>query len=312
MIQAHEYVDYVMNAVGRGYVYGASGQICSLKFRQQCAEANPSQKTNILGICEKWDGKRVWDCSGIMRGAWRSLLYYRSGYTTFIYRQWCTRKGEIETMPDQAGTFVFRGTEDKFQHIGTYVGNGMVVDARGSKEGVLYKPFDAYPWTHWAQADEIDFRNDVEPGEQQPVLWLGTVKTRTGNGISLWTSSQKTLKVRDVPESAEVDVLDEPDGRGFAHCRYGGKVGYADLQYVIPADGEAPATETSWATVFGVNIGLNLRSDPSYKQNTIVLLPNDALVEVFETKGGFSRIRYGGNAGWATSSYLKPEGARGV
>lgn len=296
-------MNYVLDAVGRGYVYGASGQICSLKFRQQCSQANPSQKTNILGICEKWDGKRVWDCSGIMRGAWRSLLYYRSGYTTSIYRQWCGRKGTMETFPGAAGTFVLRGTEDRFLHIGTYVGKGMVVDARGSREGVLYQPMDAYPWTHWAQADEIDFANAVE-ADPQPALWTGAVRTRTGHGISLWTSNEKRVKLRDIPEGAGVDVLVEPDDKGFAHCRYQGTIGCADLQYVVPADGEAPAAETAWARVARVNIGLNLRSDPSYAKNTVLLIPEGALVEVFETRGDFSKLRYESVVGYATSAYL--------
>ena len=304
MIPARDFVNYVFNCVGGGYVYGSSGQLCSLKFRQQCAQANPSQKTNILGTCEKWDGKHVWDCSGIMRGAWRELLYYRSGYTTSIYHQWCARKGPVETMPNQAGTFVLRGAEDRFLHIGTYVGNGMVVDARGSKEGVLLKPFDSYPWTHWAQADEIDFTNSAAGVDEQPALWVGIVKTKTGNGISLWTSNAKTLKVKAVPEGASVDVLGEPDEKGFAKCRYLEKIAFADLQYILPGDGEAPEKETSLARVVQVSIGLNLRTEPVKANNTILLLPPDALVEVFDTRGTFSKIRYESVVGWATTSYL--------
>ena len=306
MIPARDYVNYVMDAVGKGYVYGSSGQICTPQFRQDCAKANPSQKTNILTTAAKWDGIRVWDCSGIMRGAWRTLLKYRSGFTTKIFDEWCTRKGRIENMPDMPGTFVFTGELGDFPHIGTYVGNNKVVDARGTAYGVLYRDIDNVEWTYWAQADDIDFLNITPSIDDQPALWSGIVKTRTGHGISLWSKNDKTVKLADVPEGATVEVLEDADEKGFAKCRHQHKMGKADMQYVFPKDGEEAPFETTRAMVFGVNIGLNLRTDPSYKQNTIVLLPNDAVVEVFETKKEFSRVRYENNVGWVTSSYLRP------
>lgn len=311
MIRAIDLCNYARNAVGGGYVFGSSGQRCSLSLRESCAAANPSQRENILGICAKWDGKYVWDCSGLFRGAWRALMAYRSGGATTIYRTWCTQKGAIDTMPDEAGVLVFRGTESVKEHVGLYVGDGMVVDARGSSKGVLFAALGAYAWTHWAKADDVDYANSGEPPVELPALWSGTIKTRTGGGVSLWLSSEKKYAVAKVPDGALVDVLGDPDGKGFAQARYNGHAGVVDLQYVVPDDGEEPAQETYLATVVDVNTGLNLRTSPENKQNTILLIPPGKTVEVYPTmrSGAYAYVVYAGRAGYATEAKLRKQAA---
>ena len=310
MIRSADLVQYALKAVGGGYIYGSRGQLCTRKLREDCAKANPSQAHNILVVGEKWDGKYVWDCSGIMRGAWRALLYPRSGYTTIIYQDWCSRKGTIDTMPDEPGTFVCRGTPDDIHHIGVYVGNGMVVDARGTKEGVLYGTLESYKagWTHWCQADDVVF-GDIPAVivDERQALWTGTVKTRTGGGISLWTDSGKRAAVCNVPDGVALDVLDDADAKGFALCRYGTHTGMADMQYVFPADGEEDQGVIYRAQLVGVNIGMNLRSAPAKVENTILLIPPNAVVEVFAgaEEKGFAKVRHEGITGYCTASYLR-------
>ena len=36
------------------------------------------------------------------------------------------------------------------QHTGIYLGDGYVMDARGSASGVVYSKLSSYGWTHWA------------------------------------------------------------------------------------------------------------------------------------------------------------------
>ena len=307
-INANALCAYARAAVGGGYVYGSSGQVCSLKLRESCAAANPSQKENILGLCAKWDGKRVWDCSGIFRGAWQALWQYRSGGATTIYNAWCTGpKGTIETMPDMPGVAVFRDKGGTKEHIGLYVGDGMVVDARGSSKGVLIGTVVSYStWTHWAMLDDVDYENTLPSVEDIPALWTGYVKTKTGNGISLWETNAKKKNVIKIPDRAQVDVLGDLDGLGFAQARYSGHTGVADLQYVIPMDAEVPAQESYPATVVGVKIGLNLRTAPQLTANTLLLIPDGKTVEVFPTQqnGSFAYVLYEGRSGYCTASYL--------
>ena len=171
-INARDLCRYGLDAVGGGYVFGSSGQISTPAFRQSCAAANPSQKESILGPAAKWDGRRVWDCSGIFRGAWRALWQYKSGGATTIYNTWCSIKGLIGTKPDLPGIAVFRDVNGTKQHMGLYLGDGMVVDARSTARGVLLGTLASYPsgWTHWAILDDVDYENKVPSPEDIPAL----------------------------------------------------------------------------------------------------------------------------------------------
>lgn len=310
-IRADDLCQYALLAVGGGYCYGASGEVCNPDRREQWAQRNPSQAGNLLGICAKWDGKRVWDCSGLFRGVWRALWNYRSGGATTIWNTWCTgAKGSIATMPDRPGLAVFvqsLASPSTYAHIGLYVGDGMVVDAGGSRTGVLHRKLSAHPWTHWADLDDVDAFNTGTPPEQAPALWSGRVGTRTGGGISLWTDGTKTMAVARVPEGALVDVLGAADAQGFAQTRYGRAEGLCDLRYVYPVDGEAVTPSSYPATVVDVHTGLNLRSSPENTDNTLLLIPPGRTVEVFPERasGPYAYVRYAGKAGYCTAGKLR-------
>ena len=232
-IKANDLVQYAIGAVGGGYCWGADGQVCSPAVRQELANrtSNAATKNNLMTVCAKWDGKKIWDCSGLFRGAWRALLKYRSGGATGIYSKWCTEKGTIDSMPDEPGIAVFRGDSITKEHIGLYIGNGEVVDARSSSKGVVRGTMESYGrWTHWGRLD------DVEYGEQGETIvpeakWIGSVKTSTGNGISLWRDVNKTFRLTAIPEKASVSVYTDARA-GMVLAGYEGQTGYVDAKYL--------------------------------------------------------------------------------
>lgn len=308
-IRADDLCAYALAAVGGGYCYGSSGEICSLSRRQQWAEWNPSQAENLLTICAKWDGKRVWDCSGLFRGAWRALWQYRSGGATTIFNTWCSEKGVIGRMPNKEGILLFRGDDRTKQHIGLYMGDGTVVDARGSRQGVLHTTFqEGYTWTHWGLAEDVDYGGVLPHPEEVPALWTGYVKTQTGKGISLWPKPTNSGgAVVKIPESVAVDIMgDTPDG-GYIEARYGRKTGYVNLTYIVPPDAEEPVFDTYRATVVDVKTGLNLRTSPDMGTNTILLIPPGKSVDVYPemASGVFAYVMYQGRAGYCTAARLR-------
>lgn len=238
-IKSGALVDYAIAAVGGGYCWGADGQTCTPAFRQELAArtSNSAAKENLLTVCAKWDGRKVWDCSGLFRGAWRALLKYRSGGATGIYNNWCSEKGTIATMPDEPGIAVFRGDSRTKEHIGLYIGGGEVIDARSSKQGVVRGTLASYGrWTHWGRLADVEYAGTEEDLTILDVKWRGTVKTKTGNGINLWDTPLKTVSVQRVPEGETVAVLDDAHG-GLLLASYGGRLGYADVGYLVPEDG---------------------------------------------------------------------------
>lgn len=240
-IKSGALVDYAIAAVGGGYCWGADGQTCTPAFRQELAArtSNSAAKENLLTVCAKWDGRKVWDCSGLFRGAWRALLKYRSGGATGIYNNWCSEKGTIATMPDEPGIAVFRGDSRTKEHIGLYIGGGEVIDARSSKQGVVRGTLASYGrWTHWGRLSDVEYAGTEEDLTILDVKWRGTVKTKTGNGINLWDTPLKTVSVQRVPEGETVAVLDNAR-EGLLLASYGGRLGYADVGYLVPEGGAA-------------------------------------------------------------------------
>ena len=127
------------------------------------------------------------------------------------------------------------------EHVGLYIGNGEVIDARGSAKGVVRGTLESYGrWTHWGRLEDVDYSEGET--EEKPtvtdVKWRATVKTKTGNGINLWDTPLKSASVQRVPEGAAVDVLYEA-GNGFVLAFYNGVLGYADAGYLIRESGSA-------------------------------------------------------------------------
>ena len=64
MIRAADLVRYAKDCLvpgGKqgGYIFGAKGQLCTRKVREDCATANPEQAHKILVDGARWDGPYV-------------------------------------------------------------------------------------------------------------------------------------------------------------------------------------------------------------------------------------------------------------
>jgi len=246
MIKARDLVQYGRQAEGGGYLWGSDGQTSSLRFRNElAARLNPAtqQSTidNILRVGAKWDGRACWDCSGLFRGAWRKLMVYKSGGSTTIWNTWCTETGPIGTMPDEPGIAVFRGTttpRPSMSHVGLYIGNGEVVDARGTALGVLRRPLNSYAWTHWGRLRDVAYNDDAPTAVVPTPLYQAEV-VNVNIGLNLRTSPVNTTNtILLIPKGGVVDVLQDNAGGGFAYVRYFGILGYCTRSYLLQLDAD--------------------------------------------------------------------------
>ena len=68
-----------------------------------------------------------------------------------MYRN-ATVKGSIDTIPEVPGLAVWHSG-----HIGVYIGNGQVIEAMGTKYGVVKTQLSQRNWTAWLEIPYISY-----------------------------------------------------------------------------------------------------------------------------------------------------------
>ena len=111
---------------------------------------------------DKYKDKRVTDCGGLIKGyLWWDDTINDPKYTLgtdkdvdTMYTQ-AVKSGAINTIPEVPGIIVrYPG------HAGVYIGNGEVIEARGTVDGVVVTKLLYRPWTHWFEYKELSYITD--------------------------------------------------------------------------------------------------------------------------------------------------------
>lgn len=158
-------VEYVIAQLGLPYWYGTFGQAACLELYLQKKNQYPKQY--------EWEytpgaaGKKVHDCVGLIKGyLWSNgpedtnpVYNAAQDLSANMMRSACKTKGEMATMPEIPGLLVFF---DK--HVGVYIGNGEVVEARSRKYGVYKSKLADRPWTSWGYCPYITYE---EPEQEK-------------------------------------------------------------------------------------------------------------------------------------------------
>jgi len=167
--------EWALGKIGCGYVYGATGAICTPAYRQARAEQYPSMASMILGVAAKWDGKQVFDCAQLTSKAAQAVgLSLPSGASSQWRKVACWAvRGTIDSLPADRVCILYHEGKggNPMSHTGIYLGDGMVVDARGHASGVLHTKLSSYPWTHFGVLEGL-YEGEVIV-DLQPVLKRG-------------------------------------------------------------------------------------------------------------------------------------------
>ena len=169
-----------ISLVGCGYIYGATGWICTPNRLAQQEKQYPSFAKQMKRYGKKWMGKPCYDCAQLTREVARQAsISLPSGATS----QWRAagiwkEKDVIDTLPDEAGIFLFTMRDGRMTHTGVSIGNGEEVDARGHAYGVVRRKISETSYTHWARL-AIDYNAPIEaenpaPEPTKPTLRIGS------------------------------------------------------------------------------------------------------------------------------------------
>ena len=161
---AEDLVAYVTHAweSGWGYVWGTFGQTLTESLFESKLRQYPEGVGNYEEfIRSNWLGGRTADCVGLIKGyGWLdadalTIRYGTNGMPDIgadaMYRN-AKVKGSIDTIPEVPGLAVWHSG-----HIGVYIGNGQVIEAMGTKYGVVKTQLSQRSWTAWLEIPYIHY-----------------------------------------------------------------------------------------------------------------------------------------------------------
>lgn len=159
-----------------GYIWGTRGQV----WTQAQQDKATRDMTRRYG--QKWVGKRVADCSGLIKWAMRELggdIYHGSNT---MFNQ-CTETGPLAgVVKIRVGTAVFQNTNGKRGHVGIYDGGGMVIEEHGTQAGIIKSPLAT--WDEWGILPGTDVSAGV--AETFDIVPLDTLQKGSKGEVVKW------------------------------------------------------------------------------------------------------------------------------
>ena len=167
-------VAYVKRQLGKPFWFGCCGQISSNQLYTQKKQMYPEEY--------KWECKNnqpdtvpavqlgvpVFDCSGLIKSyLWTDengdiCPHHEQDLSARGFFEKSPLKGDIDTIPEIEGLLVFAP-----HHVGIYIGNGYVIDAKGHKFGVIKTVLKDRPWTHWGYCPWIEYKHMGDMNDKQ-------------------------------------------------------------------------------------------------------------------------------------------------
>lgn len=153
-------VNYCKDQLGLPYWWGTFGQVATRSLYEQKKKQYPNQYKADDFKCQY--GLRVHDCVGLIKGY---LLSNDKGQLSFnenTFRKYdkdvsgmlanCSEVGDIKNIPDIPGVLVFMKG-----HVGVYIGNGKVIEAKGHAYGVVKTDLRKRGWEKYGKLKWITY-----------------------------------------------------------------------------------------------------------------------------------------------------------
>ena len=236
---------WALSKQGCGYVWGATGEKLTQEYLQRLLTSFSEHIDEE--VVSKWMGKEVYDCAYFTKAAMKQVgITIGSGASSQWRKSKWEQKGKINTLPVNKVCILYRESPnaDPMQHTGVYLGDGTVVDARGSKTGVIHSNLTSYGWTHWAIPQGLYDQNENSlQQEVLPVLYEATVTATTGNTVRMRAEATTDSPVlKNIKLGQVVDVVEEVND-DWRKIVFNGQTGFMMKKFLAPM--QAPVTAPS-------------------------------------------------------------------
>lgn len=213
---------YALAQVGAAYIMGATAATCTPKYRKARAVQYPDYADKIYANCPVLSGKQAscdgckykdrlaFDCAQLSKfSAAAGGVELPSGSNSqWTKVDWAIR-GEIAALPMDVVCFVFHHNDQtgRKSHVGVYLGDGTVADARGHASGVLRKDVASYPWTHYAIPIEIAQEVGLDMSERPTYAEMRRDTIRKGAKGTTVAEAQQLLNAAGATPQLKVDGI---------------------------------------------------------------------------------------------------------
>ena len=154
-----QFIEYLRSRIGSIYVWGGQGE-------NVLAQANPlewirsretsetnTQRAYTLFKKRKQEGINpilCYDCSGLIVAFLLDVGILKSDRTAAALYSMCETKLDA---PEKPGDFVcyYHPEKKKITHIGVYIGDGKVIEAKGRDYGVVESPLNETAWNRYGR-----------------------------------------------------------------------------------------------------------------------------------------------------------------
>ena len=155
---------------------------CGSSKKQEAIEkTTDADRANARKYGKKWIGHYVADCSGLFSWAFKQLGGYMYHGSDTMYRKYCAYHGELsggkrtDGQDLKPGTAVFCWNGTKYSHVGLFIGDGTVIEAAGTQQGVITSKVTATKWKYWGELTGVDYSGESGGGDGT-VIWRPTIR----------------------------------------------------------------------------------------------------------------------------------------
>lgn len=165
-----------------GYIWGTAGEMWTESKQRRIETTLDDNRKSAREYGSKWIGHIVVDCSGLFSWAFGSLGGYMYHGSNTMWSGYCTAQGDLKKgkrtdgQELKPGTAVFccHGTDRT--HVGLYVGDGQVIEASGTVNGVIIGKVTNMKWVEWGELKGVQYGMPETTGNQngRPTLRKGS------------------------------------------------------------------------------------------------------------------------------------------
>ena len=201
----------------------------------QAAAGNSCYTAALYG--DQWIGHWVTDCSGLFYWAFKELGGYMYHGSNTMWNKYCVTKGKLnkgkrtdgQTLKPGTAVFVLKNGSDR-SHVGLYIGNGTVIEASGTKAGVITTKITNSKWCEWGELKGVIYETTSTP---TPAKKEETTVSETAIGSAVVNAEKVALRESPSTKASVLIRVDKgervqllPNNSEWLRVSYQGKTGY--------------------------------------------------------------------------------------